>query len=103
MNTPGKPDRLIEIVKQRARELREGRRGYSEAVDTLADELYLSGRGKETRIGSMGATPVLIAPAVQIAVNAESLFAKTKKAKATAIGKIRTLISPWVSDVYEED
>lgn len=103
MSTPADSKDLEAIVKKRARELRAHGLPYSDAVASLADELYRTGRGKETRAGDMGATGVLIAPPGGTAANAPSLFSKTKKGKASALGKLDALISPWVSDVYEEE
>ena len=93
---PMTPD-LKAIVKQRARELREEQVRYLDGVATIAEELYRNERGKETRIGELGATTGLIRPMVEVAENDHPLFAKTKKGKAQTIEKIEVLISPWVS------
>jgi len=102
MSAPKNTTALSQIVKKRARELRLDGVGYSDAVSALADELYLSERGKETRLSELGATPGLVAPLLGGDVTSSSLFAKGKKAKARALGTLKTLISHWVSDAYEE-
>ena len=103
MSAPAETVDLKTLVKQRARELREHQVGFSDTVDNLADELYRNERGIETRIGEMGATAGLIGPLLKVAADDPLLVAKTKKGKAKAIQKLRTLISPWVADVYEEE
>lgn len=93
---------LEALVKQRTRELRGATTGYAAAVEALAEEIYRTGRGKETRLGEMGATVASIAARFG-GGGGGPLFEKTKKGKARAIAAIRTQISPWVSDVYEAE
>ncbi len=102
MTTPEESKELREIIKLRVRELRAEQVRYWDALTTLADELYRNERGKETRIGALGASTGVLGPLLEVGANDHPLFAKTKKGKAQTIDKIATMISPWVSDVYEE-
>ena len=102
MDTPAPAARLEAIVKERARELRGEGVGYTDAVTALADELFRTERGKEARIGELGATPGLVGPRIAASEPDDTLFGKSKKARARALGLIAALVSPWVSDVYEE-
>ena len=102
MSGPVASEDLEAIVKRRTRELRAERVRYSEAVTLLADELYQNERGKETRIGQLGASPGLLGPRLGLADSDLSLVAKTKKGKAKALSSIERLVSPWMADVFED-
>jgi hypothetical protein len=102
MAVPVETNDVKAIVKLRARELRGEELRYWDTLAIIADELYKHERGKDTRVGELGADTGVIGPLLEVGANDQPLFSKTKKGKAQTIDKITTLISPWVSDIYEE-
>jgi len=100
-------DSLKDVVKERAKEIKEMEKGYIATINIIAEEIYGSARGKHTRIEEIFPVAwMILIPWEEILkiifdllpfLQAGLKKTMKKKEKMEAISE---MISPWVSEVF---